>query len=53
MKAGDKIERRTLKNWHEQGHKIHMHIAQLTKSIFCYQNSWASESFVYPKINAR
>ena len=45
MKTCDKTERRTLKYWHEQGHKIYISVAQLTKSNFCDQNNCASEAF--------
>ena len=45
MKTCDKTERRTLKYWHGQGHKVYISIAQLTRSNFCDQNNCASEAF--------
>ena len=45
MKTCDKTERRTLRYWHGQGHKVYISIAQLIKSNFCDQNNCASEAF--------
>ena len=40
-----KLKGQTLKYWHEQGHKIYISVAQLTKSNFCDQNNCTSEAF--------